>query len=212
MDLNSLPVDNLYKFAALSGVALVAFLLWLDWNIRRELTETFAELQTKQARSSVAAKRLERLQKIDDAKLALIDKELERFRKLESSGTASGGELQKQKDQLKALYTEQTKTSMDRLEEQYRVQVDQEELAAALDGLRLRLSAFRRQRRQYAIAITASVLWSAVGFSLWYVRLQKFQDDKLRLDTEVTTLELEIKRSALQSEKARQVAAPETTK
>src|SRR4051812_13688935 len=61
MDPTALPTDNLYKFAALSGVALAAFLLWLTWRIQRELESDLLAIRVKQARGAVAATRVQDL-------------------------------------------------------------------------------------------------------------------------------------------------------
>jgi hypothetical protein len=42
-------MDNLYKFAALSGVALVGFLIWLTWRVQREIQAGLLELSVNKA-------------------------------------------------------------------------------------------------------------------------------------------------------------------
>jgi hypothetical protein len=66
LSLADLPVDNRYKFAALSGVALAGFLLWLSWKTLRELQATLLALAIKTARIAGAQTQHEDPQKFDD--------------------------------------------------------------------------------------------------------------------------------------------------
>lgn len=74
LSLPSLPTDNLYKFAALSGVALIIFAFYLTfsqlWSVRSHLTDAEESIQLAVAHRDMAFEKKDKWQKLlVDAKI-----------------------------------------------------------------------------------------------------------------------------------------------
>jgi hypothetical protein len=203
MDPTALPTDNLYKFAALSGVALAGFLIWLTWKVQRELQAASLAITVKQRMSQVAVKRLGDLEQINDVKIAQMNAKFARLKADAVAGKLTEAD-DKRMEELKAEYKDAERDAAVRLDEQYKARKAQAKLGALVEGLQFQVLVFKRQKRQYIIATFAALAWSIVGFGLWYCKLQMPLDEKLKLEADVETIELQIKKAAL----ARPVTEP----
>ncbi len=196
MDPTALPTDNLYKFAALSGVALAGFLIWLTWKVQRELQAVLLTITLKQRMSVVAVKRLQDLETINDVKVTQLENERNRLNEAAVAGKLTEADERRRED-LKAEYKDAVKDNVARLDEQYKVRKAQAKLGALVEGLQFQILVFKKQKRQYVIATFAALAWSIAGFGLWYCKLQMPLDKKLKLEADVATIELQVKKAAL---------------
>ena len=203
MDPSSLPTDNLYKFVALSGIALVAFTLWLRWKLQNELEADLLSLMISKAKSEAAVSHLSSLESIENLKEDLLQKQAAPLKAKIAQGTATAAEVEELNTKLKAA----TEAAIERLKAQYPVSAEIRVGNATADGLKTKVQAFKKIKRQSVMAIYASLAWSLVGFGLWYGKLQAPLDNKLKLEAEVTTAELQIKKKQLQESAASKAAS-----
>jgi hypothetical protein len=194
MDPTALPTDNLYKFAALSGVALIGFLSWLAWKTQRDLQAALLAITVKKRLAEVALERLKFIEKITTLKETQLS---EKLADLEAEASGLSEANRKRLEDLKADFEVAETQRATQLDEQYGTRKTLAKLNASAEALMDQVRIFNRQRRQYTIATMAALAWSIGGFGLWYYKLQMPLDAKIKLEAEVATIELQIKKVAL---------------
>jgi hypothetical protein len=164
----SLPTDNLYKFVALAGVAIIVSTLYLlvtqSLNIVDRVTNTREAAHTAIARHDIVLKRAQNLNEL-----------------LKNSIAARNGTLKKDPQKLDIGYSDdEIKAAMKSLE--------QSEEESALELVKVK-DALERSKLELVAAICLLIMglfaqaagWSlaAWGFRCWYWRIQAPLDDQL---------------------------------
>src|SRR5882762_6140472 len=126
MDPTSLPTDNLYKFMALSGVAIVGFFIWFVWKTQREIRGLLTEIEIRKARNEVAQERLNHLLTISDMKAEQRNAKLDRLNAIRNSGAATDDDLETAR-KLDEEYKIADREAIAALQETYPVKQEQAE-------------------------------------------------------------------------------------
>ena len=157
MQLPSLPTDNLYKFIALSGLVLLVTAIVVPVKIQDEIDKDFARLVLiQQVKIDLAV--LEWNQAGSPPKTLTTEEAIEKWR---SSQKEKKEELQSRLRKLEV-------SGADAEFEYY-------------SAIRV-----RKRWRRIAYCIGAiGILLMCIGFRLWYVRLQKYQDKIIRRQAEL---------------------------
>lgn len=173
------PTDNLYKFLALFGLAIITISLVLIDNLNKEITDAmirselssmrfkyFAEAQNKmlETTSKTAALRGE----INRIKLDNKDLTMDKLNDAESELKKITEDADKYYASSKEIYDEATKAFN-----------DSNTVTYLLNGIRKKLFS-------YYIMLFIGFILSAFGFFLWYHKLQKFLDREISNRSELT--------------------------
>ncbi len=157
--MTSLPTDNLYKFLALSGVAIVLSTIYFSYDRRSELLARQDQLSAEARLLKVDARFYQN--RIQEYKASIL-----------RSGSIAAAGLGERVEELQANV----------LEIERRVaKLEANGLIAARLGRELRML--------YALtgfALIVGGALAAVGFRSWYVRLQRYQDAELRKEAAAT--------------------------
>jgi hypothetical protein len=176
MGLDALPTDNLYQFLALAGLLLITVSVLGPWREAERLLREYAELMAKLA--VLEAETDHALQEIDD-----IEKELEEA----GLSVHAMPDSQDQGDETPAtpampehVWT-RLKSDVTRLRS---LQLDRVRARAELRAKKKLVDAMHDRAiiagRWAKRAVVGGALISLLGFALWYVRIQRHQDELLR--------------------------------
>jgi hypothetical protein len=198
MDPTSLPTDSLYKFMALSGVALVGLILWLLAKAQRAHLTNLSVLETENAKHKSEVDNLSDLERLQSDRERAIGDRFEALKQLAASGNVTAtalAELAKVREEMEAA----KQRGDELLELQHRLRAARAVLDAVASGVKRELDLNARDNRRYSLVFLFAALWSFAGFGLWYLNLQRPTDAKMRLEAEVTTADLQLKKASLDS-------------
>jgi len=151
------PTDSLYKFIAISGLVAIGFSVAYPWNKHIEYELKVAEVQAEIDKSQL---------KVDQLK-DLFDSLREQESKLPT----------RDRDQLDML-KEKEKNVVSQMRE---AQLPVDERRRALRNLN---EALRSYYLMGLVSLITGALLATTGFWLWYLRVQRFVDSKMRNDAE----------------------------
>lgn len=156
MSVDSLPTDNLYKFVTLLGILLFAFCTWaLDDSMRR--------IDANDARDALM---MEEYQSRSDA---LLDRAQSFVDILQLDPNRSNApELHKKLDEIMSDIT--------KLRERY------VPVAADMASRKADLQSFGRNYQYWVYGRYVGMVMTSLGFVLWYLLHQRFQDQLLRTE------------------------------
>jgi hypothetical protein len=157
------PTDNLYKFIAISSLALgVVVIISLEWAVRAD------------GLRAIDVKRQIRVLEIEMQELAEQSKEL-----AEEVQTAVGAARAGRNTDAAAKALRDRTAEIRALTKQH--QIKTVEVRSAQETLTMLLGHTQRYRRYTAIGYPLVALLATVGFVLWYVQLQQYQDAAAKL-------------------------------
>lgn len=151
------PTDNLYKFMAVFGLALIITAFVLISQLRRDFNEAHVARMVEDAR--VGAAMIEQSQAVLELakRLGSTDEQTE-------AGARETTEILKQMQQYRRSWEDEERSpSYVRAEAMYKYAKE----------------SFESGIRSSTFLLGAGIIISAVGFFLWYVRVQRLLDDVL---------------------------------
>jgi len=163
MQLPNLPTDNLYKFIAISGLLLI-FLstvlpLWLIHNMELELIETEEERDFISYELEILNNEIKLLEKQEEFLQALSSNTKRDLTKLNNKETKDIGKAEQK--------------TIDIRKELMKSKIKSEKLSYLVSEItKLKLVIF--------IGNFIGIMFTSYGFSLWYRRLQKYQDEIIK--------------------------------
>ena len=159
MSLPNLPTDNLYKFMTIAGlVVIVAGGIWFR-DVRREVINRADEIQLKS--------------RVLDIELKHLTEDLKRYQQVLTSQLNS---LQHgERPTFKVQNFEDPLRSREEAVEIKKAEIDHER-----EVLRDNVGEFRGARALFIVMCLVGCGITAIGFRLWYTRLQIYQDRLVR--------------------------------
>jgi hypothetical protein len=178
MNIIKLPTDNLYKFISLSGlllcIASFVFLEWYVFELQRRSFETLREvkqlfLDVDELTGDYYVEPESKTQEIEQNKFFSLDTLESKVREIENSMREDNRQLDKD-------------VTNKNLEREVALNVKRKNLdivyKAQMLGWYYRVA---RETRIIAISgILIGGLFMSVGFVLWYINIQRYQDQSLR--------------------------------
>ena len=159
------PTDSLYKFLAISGLVTVGWSVAFPWDKHLEYELKVAEVKAEVQKSKLKVERL------DSQYKSLLDEES----KLQAERSEQDRKLK-----LAAIEGRKQKLYIEMLEAQQPVDERVEALKVLQDAL-------RSYYLMGLVSTIAGLILAVAGFFLWYGRVQRYVDVKLRQDTEKET-------------------------
>lgn len=171
MDFTTLPTDNLYKFQALSGIALVILSLYLVFNFSKIIYKQFFKLlydrENLKFKTDLLEKHMKRVDK-ELTKLEIIQSEskLKNMPDIESLNTEKF-EVDLEKVKILHIQTQEKSSELMHLQKRLKIQLSQ---------MGVLLIAFAILYFTVALIMFKGVKLSEKGFNSWYEKVQIYQD------------------------------------
>ncbi|HQZ63956.1 MAG TPA: hypothetical protein PLY87_02715 [Planctomycetaceae bacterium] len=164
------PTDNLYKFIAIAGAALIAVCVIQTTGQLAEISQQSFQLSKDIAIQKVENERLNERSKAFRKELAV---EIQNPEKLTPEGKPllfdKVSDIQRKNEELEDFHFETMKSSA--------------VLAVQIERLGQLTSAYATWVHRALIAVGIGVIMMILGFRLWYSRVQVFQDRLLQKQT-----------------------------
>jgi septal ring factor EnvC (AmiA/AmiB activator) len=160
MDIPSVPTDNLYKFMALSGLAIVITCLYLFFSRADQLNERLYDVAERKS--------------ILEANIDAMNDEISKLNR-------SIAELKKAADSRDVLaqLTSRVEEGEKIKSELLHTRKELIDLTAAAEVADMIRSLQTKQAIAFMLFETIGIVISGFGFMLWYTRVQKFLDVQL---------------------------------
>jgi hypothetical protein len=190
MDPTALPTDNLYKFMALGGLALVGFCIWM----RLKITDTLGKVVSDVEGSMLKTKSL----------MAPIEATTKSFFDRVASGQEEAGDEGYWSSEAFRNVQQHMKESEPALAQQMAsirgAFADTEQLYVTVRGL---FDRSKQTLEQLKLFSYLGAIVMGIGFGLWYAKLQRYQDQTTILQRDKAQLELEAAKAGLEDAKAK---------
>lgn len=172
MQFPNLPTDNLYKFIAISGLILI-FLstvlpAWTIHNMQLEQIEIEGEIDLNIFKTKLLEEETKRMQKLDEY--------------LESLSPTRYRKLMKSEDKLSKELERTRETIMDLQNKNMQINIKNKKVKYFVDKI-------TQMKLVFIIGNFIGTMFTYYGFSLWYRRLQKYQDQIIKNEATKTDLE-----------------------
>ncbi len=159
------PTDSLYKFIAIAGLIILGWGVAYPWDKGIEYKLKVADTEAEVKKGKL---RVDHLKSLYDSL------------KSEEAKIKSGPKNHDNDLMLTAIDVKKQKLYIDILESQQ----PSDDRIAVLNVLQEALTSYRIMG---VVSIIAGLLLSVTGFLLWYIRIQKYVDEKVALDSKDKT-------------------------
>jgi hypothetical protein len=173
MNIPSLPADSIYKFSAFAGLATILFCIYTYTSLNETIQEKRMKVHLDLKRTEIELKFL---------KLKLED--LDAIKNSMTKGITASDMLKKGKTPI-PVTTDEFKTKM----REVGLLLHDNDIKNVELGIFIQeLIALESRRSSYfaiaSVGITIGVALAIWGFALWYVKIQRYQDQIIRNDSE----------------------------
>ncbi|KAB2674188.1 MULTISPECIES: hypothetical protein [Brucella] len=171
------PTDNLYKFITFLGVALIIFSAWtyIENTRKIQVAVLTAEFEMQSLRSQ--AEILEGEVKGADNEASMLHRQLKDPAQRPDPGSAEFARIESRVEQLKVTKAESEKT-LKSIKQRFN------EINEKISNANITAKSLDSQNIILLISFGFGCIMATLGFSFWYFKHQRHQDELLKISTQ----------------------------